>query len=734
MTNVKKRKNRRIGIQIAQFLFSLLVIFLVSVGGFLLFNYVKVINNPIEIINMASTKILDKDGNLYQELGGSNVENIPEVLKNAVISIEDKRYYSHNGVDLIRTVKAVLGTFARGSLNGAGGSTITQQLVKNLTKDDEISISRKVREAIYATALESKVSKEWIINRYLNIIYLGKGNSGIQSASENYFGQDVNEISLPEAAFLAAIIKSPNTYINDLDKANERKNYVLSCMLDQGMISQEDYKDAQNVYVDIEDHSVSSETYTWATESVIKSLALKFHASYGYSYSEAESKIINGGYTIYSTIDPRIQKMVENKYQSLPDSIGSTDSAMVVLTTDGKVSAICGGTGIKSGNLLFNRALQARRQPGSAIKPLAVYAPAFEKRLINSLSIYEDNAVDYNGWIVRNYDGLYNGQMTIRQAITVSNNTIPVQILNQLSPKTGIAYLQKMGFKTESKDNALTLAVGAVSVGYTPLEMASGYQCISNGGIWCEPTLFTKVIDRSGNTTTYNQEQRQIFSPETAYIITDMLKSVVNEGTGKYLSGTNFELAAKTGTTTDSKDKWLCAYTQSYVITSWFGHDIPAEMNLSSSFVQGITRSILVNLNNKASFNIPGNIEYLKICNVSGMLVEGERCSYTRTEIFDKRYSPTELCSTCTEEAITSDNLFGNSEDNFQSFFEGLFGGLFGNNQTPSPEEPAEQLETELYNEIIETEPYSDVEEYYVEEEQIEIPPQEYVPQEEIIY
>lgn len=658
-----------------KFFKSLIAIGLILVtclSVFVIICYKEVVSTPLSIKEQKNTIILDKYGNIYQELGHSICIEFPEVVQNAVISVEDKRFNTHSGVDFKRLVKVSLDTLTNGKL-AAGGSTITQQLVKNLTGNSEKTIKRKAKEAIYALALEQNESKQNILNRYLNSIYLGKGSYGVKDAANCFWNKSVSEITLAEAAFIAAIIKAPEVYLGDLEKANSRKNYVLQCMKEQNYISEKDCNKYSKVFVTVGNYK-GNKKYNWATESVIRSLALKMQTLHKIPMAEAEAKIINGGYTIYSTIDPQVQKKLEDTFKktTFPEGL---QSGMVVLDTDGMVNAIYGGIEQKIA-FGFNRALQARRQPGSAIKPLAVYAPAIEENRVNALSIYTDEPLNINGFTVKNYDGTFSGNISIRNAIKDSCNTVAVQVLNELGPKKGISYLKKMGFKTEAKDCSLALALGAVSVGYTPLEMASGFQTIQNAGVWCEPVLFTKVVDRIGKTFSFSQQKERVFSEETAYITTNMLQTVVISGTAQTLSLSGVEVAAKTGTTSDNKDKWLCAYTPSYVVCSWFGYDIPKPMALKNIVIHGITKEIIRSLNSNKTFAVPTNIAHIEVCNISNEIANNN-CKDIRIEVFDTSKDLPETCSICTsfEDVIEQANeRFEQGADYIFSALKNLFG------------------------------------------------------------
>lgn len=709
---------------------------IVVVGGYLCYNAIVVGQNPIAIQDIqasANTIIYDRNGEVFEVIGNGNAkdtaEEFPEFLENAVLAVEDKRFYEHSGVDIIRTGKVIIDTLVNRSF-GAGGSTITQQLVKNVTGDDEVSVSRKVREMFYAMQLEQQCSKAEILTKYLNLIYLGKGNFGMVDSCQAYFGKTPNELSLAEAAFMAAIIKSPETYVKDMDRANDRKNLVLRYMLEQNKISEVDYEKACNDFIEIDAKTSGGNIYSWFSESVLYEFATMYASTHKISYNDALDKVMVGGYKIYSTVDPNLQTEVYNLGRNMASDIGDVQSATLVMNKQGEVIACSGAAGKKRANLDFNRAVQTRRQPGSAIKPLAVYGPAIEENRISTMSVYTDKEISYGEWTPRNFYRDYYGDMTIRSALAMSNNTVPVQILHEIGTSTGIKYLEDMGFQTEPEDNALTLAVGAVSKGYTLPEMASGYQAILNGGTWCEPVFFTKIESKSG-TVIYNdkmQDTKQVFSEDTAYILTDMLMSVVEseEGTAKSLAIDAMEIAAKTGTTSNNRDKWCCAYNPEYVVVTWCGYDEgPEEVTVSSSYIQKHIKKIFKATSTKqTTFTMPETVKRVEICSASGLISNGN-CEYVYTNTEVIKASTT--IETCTCQGTIIDKVEDwwsevQSPNYIEDGINNFFGHIFGNTEETSPEFSEETTVVELTEEVTEISyPEEDYSEYNYESEE-EIP------------
>lgn len=727
--NKSRKKYDFIGIIMAIFILAV-----AATGVFVCYNAIVVGQNPIAIEDIqesSNTVIYDRNGEVFEVIGNGNAkdtaEEFPELLENAVLAVEDKRFYEHGGVDIIRTGKVIIDTLINREF-GAGGSTITQQLVKNISGDDEVSISRKVRELFYAMQLEQMCSKQQILIKYLNIIYLGKGNFGMIDACKAYFGKTPDKLSLAEAAFMAAVIKSPETYVNDMERANERKNLVLGYMLEQHMISEADYKTACSDFVKINARTSGGNIYSWFSESVLYEFATMYADTHKISYSEALDRVMAGGYKIYSTVDAKLQSEVYNQAKNM--SIGAVQSATLVMNKQGEVVACSGATGKKTSNLGFNRAVQARRQPGSAIKPLAVYGPALEADVINPMTVYNDHEITYGSWTPQNYTRKFYGNITMRKAVAISNNGIPVQLLYQLGTNTGIEYLQKMGFETKPEDNALTLALGAVHEGYSLPEMASGYQTILNGGTWCEPVFFTKIEAKSGKTI-YNermQDTERVFSEDTAYILTDMLMSVVNtqDGTATTLAIDGMQIAAKTGTTTNNRDKWCCAFNPEYVVVTWCGYDEgPGEIDVSSSYIQKHMRRIFkVAPTSQWLFDIPSTVKHVEICSSTGMISNG-RCESTYTEVLKASTN----IDTCHCEGTIIDTVEDwwndwNKTENIQvpeidipNNIEGFFNNLFGNNNQ-EPEETTVVAEEHVeeasnYEEVTSEDVMVPNEEYY---------------------
>lgn len=638
--------------------------------------------------NNLTTFIYDKNGNEYASLYGEenrvliSLKDMSPYLPKAFIAIEDERFETHFGVDIRRTGYAILTWLKNGGNSSFGGSTITQQLVKNITQDKEKDALRKVREWIRAVQVESWLTKDEIMEMYLNLIYLGGGAFGVQAASYNYFGKDASQLTIAECAVLAGINHGPELYNRHKapEKIKERQEVVLAKMLELGKINQEQYDEAvkqELVYKSVDTSSSSS----YIVEAVVEAVIADIVKEKKTTKAVATKMVYGDGLKIYTNIDPDIQKTMEEVYAD--ESYFPLDktynerpqSAMIVIDYEkGAVSGLVGGAGDKVLRGL-NRATMSKRQPGSTIKPIAVYGPGIDKKIITAATVYDDVYMKIGNWKVNNWTGGYAGLSTVRKGIEKSMNVVAVKTLQDVGVDTAYTYLQKMGMKsiTESDKN-LPLALGGVA-GITPLEMCAAYATIANHGTYIEPAFYTKVLDNSNKELLVKtQETRQVFSEETAYIVTDMMKDVVTgaNGTATYVKVGGNPIAAKTGSTDQNKDRWFCAFTPYYVGTVWYAFDEPKRVNVSG---QNPAAKIWMAVMKKAHENLeikkfvePSTIVKAKICVDSGKLA-GEFCEHdqrgsrTRTELFIKGTVPTETCNihvqqkVCSESGLLATNL-----------------------------------------------------------------------------
>ncbi len=523
---------------------------------------------------------------------------IPQNLANAYVAIEDKRFFEHDGVDWKRTAAAFVNMVIPMSSSKFGGSTITQQLVKNITDDDDKKASRKVREIMRARYLESEYTKEVILECYMNTIAMGKGMCGVNVPAEYYFGKSVNELTLAECASLAAITKSPEYYRPDKNPENnlDRRNDVLYEMYDQGMITEEEYNQAVaeelNVVADSDALKENIEINSYFVDALIEEVIVELMNVYGYKREYAVEDFYNGGYKIYCTMDPDVQESLEKVFTDTKYALSGKDGttlqgSMTILDYEGNVKGIVGGIGEKTENRGLNRATMAKRQPGSTIKPLAAYSFAIENDLITYSTVVDDKkTVYYEGkeyeWYPVNWYDSYKGKMNIEYALRRSVNTIPVALVDLLTPQKAFDFvyekLNLKGLNPEADANYSPLGMGGTNGGITTMESAAAYQVFGNGGLYYEPTTIVSIYDRYGELVMENDVVPTVaISEDTSTVMNHLLQRVVDssDGTGnmvrQYVS--EMPIYAKTGTSDDANDLWFVGGTPYYVASCWCGFD-----------------------------------------------------------------------------------------------------------------------------------------------------------------
>lgn len=621
-----------------------------------------------DMMNNINSEVFDINGNVIAQVGGErkqeNVEQIPDKLKNAYVAIEDERFYSHHGVDIKRTTAAIVSyVFHRGS-SSFGGSTITQQLVKNLTGDNSSSISRKVKEWAMAFELECFYSKEQILNTYLNIIYVGPNVYGVGAGAKYYFDKEITQLSIAKYAFLAGLNHSPNSYNPFVDKDNSEKikkrtKIVLNKMLEKKYITEEEYDEAVR---EVEDglkfkngkiEAKNDGVYSYHTDAMLTEVISDLQDKKHISKEFATNYLYMGGLKIYGSQDTSIQEDMETEFEkgkyilkSKEEKDKTSQAAMVIINHEnGQVVGCVGGLGEKTNPRDFNRATMSLRQTGSASKPLAVLAPALAKRKITASTMYDDVAttftnIDGTEYAPGDYDP-YQGTITVRRAVESSQNIPFVKIIEQIKPKTSIKYLKKMGVKNlTQKDNNLALSLGGEEKGVSPLEMAAGYATIANNGKYIKPTFYTRVTDASGtDIIKTKQKTKKVFSKEVAYILKSLLKQPVEGdcGTATYCAISGMDVAAKTGTTNENYDRWLCGFTNYYTAATWYGFDMNETINYEGKNPAGLLWSEVMkkmHSNLKAAkFEMPSGVKTATICKDTG-LVAGDGCTNTYTEYF----------------------------------------------------------------------------------------------------
>lgn len=621
-------------------LISIIGLTALIVVGYVFVNIIAVTNGD-PVINLESAKnnqnqtsflyATDSEGKQIELLRLHGTENriwveldeIPQNMRDAFIALEDKRFEDHKGVDWKRTI----GVMIVPSYKGQGGSTITQQLVKNITGNNEVTFVRKYNEILTALNLEKNYEKDQILEAYLNTLYLGQGCYGVETASETYFGKEVGELNYAECAVIAAITQKPYSLdpIKNPEANRERQIYCLDEMLAQGKITQAEYDEAVNydlVFTTDDDYVPSAaeierkknkkeatnnnEVHSFYVDFVISDVIDNLQKELGCSYKEASNMIYGGGLKIYTAVDLDVQKKVENVYVNKTNWLDKTaQSSMTVMDYNGRVVAIVGQAGEKEGNRVLNRAADSPRPPGSTIKPLSSYAPAIELGEITWSTYVRDSAITHNGekW-PKNYSGDYGSgsNTTVQVALAKSLNTVPARIcVNMLGTETAYDFVKnKFHISTvvDGEDNnPAPLVVGSMNVGITSLEMTAAYAAFGNGGYYYEPYSFYYVENSVGEVILDNRNAKgeQIISAETADIMRHMMETVTTAsyGTGYSYKVKGFDNYAKTGTTDNNYDKWMVGGTPYYVAAVWYGYDIPKTIYTSGNPAGTIYKTVM---------------------------------------------------------------------------------------------------------------------------------------------
>lgn len=632
---------------------------------------------------------------LYETIRGTenriwvDSEDIPDNLKNAVVAIEDERFYKHHGVDWKRTFGAVFNWLVGD--DQYGGSTITQQLIKNATDENDYSVKRKVNEIFRALALEEEIGdKDRILEMYLNTIYLGYNCYGVKTAATTYFGKDVSELSLAECAVLAGLTNNPSIYdpYNHPDKVKERQTAILGKMLELGMIDQATYDAAvaeELNYRPYEQYQQDiSDVYSYFTDAVIKDVTQDLMEQKGYSEQVASNMVASGGLKIYATIDPEIQQIVDQVWAD--DSVFPTtekygerpQSAMVITDKQGNIVAIAGGRGEKTENLAFSYATDARRQPGSSFKPLSTYGPAMDKGIIvPSTTVYDkplEIGDDGKPWPMNDGKMPTGNAMTVKSGITSSVNTIAVQVMSMLTPQASYDFLtQRLGFgdalvgsrsyedgTVKSDIDYSPLALGALTDGVTVREMAGGFATFINEGVYGGTRTYTKVEDSEGNVVLENNPSTDLGfeNVRTAYYMLECLQNVTAYGTASGTQISGVETAGKTGTTTSNTDIWFCGVTPEYSAAVWVGYEHNYTLNgLYGRNAAAIWLKVMEKVHEGDSGLVfdshPQDFETVTYCMDTGLLASGACRAAGRAASgrFWKDEVPT---ATCSHQGITS--------------------------------------------------------------------------------
>lgn len=562
-----------------------------------------------------------------------NLSDMNEYMPKAFIAAEDQRFDRHHGVDWIRLV----GIIVKRSNRGQGGSTITQQLIKNLTDENDVTLVRKFNEILSALNIEKNYSKNEIIEAYLNTINLSSGCYGVKTASEKYFGKNVSDLNIAECACIAAITQFPSQYdpLRHPEKNKKRQTWILGQMLKQGYISQEQYDEAINyemVFTNSENYQgsqVSGEESSvndniienYYVDCVIKTV-LEDLQKMGYTEKKAKSLLYGGGLKVYTAIDFDVQEALEDVYENyrkMPDE--SVQGAMVVMNYEGRILGLVGGTGEYDGTLGLNRAIQSKRQPGSTIKPLSVYGPAIEKSLTDdNCNIYWSTLLPdkplkkVNGkmWPT-NQGGSYSGNnVTLQYGLSKSLNTISAQTLDIIGVDYSFDFITER-FHISTLDSVrdcdyAPMATGSVTNGVIPLEMTAAFAAFGNGGQYYAPYCYYKIEDSLGNViiqTDAEATKEQALTEGSAWVMNKMLQTVMTSGTGTSYRLSGIECFGKTGTTTDDKDRWFVGGTPEYVAAVWYGYDQPKEIvyRLSANPSGTIWKTVMSEIYDKKGTN-----------------------------------------------------------------------------------------------------------------------------------
>lgn len=637
------------------FVLVVAVVFIVCFSVIAIYGYSFVHGDPVfnlteEKYSQNQTSFIygyDSDGNQVEltRLHGEenriwvDLDDMSPHLKDAFIAIEDQRFEKHHGVDWIRTI----GVIVKPSNSGQGGSTITQQLIKNLTDEKDVTIVRKFNEILSALNLERNYSKDEIIEAYLNTIYLSEGCYGVKTAAETYFGKDVSDLNIAECASIAAITQFPGKYdpLRKPENNRQRQLRILEEMLSQGFITQEEYDEAvayEMVFTNSENYQGSqvSDSESGSNENKIDSYYVDYVVKtvledlqkMGYTERKAKSLLYGGGLKIYTAVDFDVQNALEDVYENyrrMPDE--TVQGAMVVMNYEGRVLGLVGGTGEYSGSLELNRAFQSYRQPGSSIKPLSVYGPAFEKSLNDdSVDIYWSTLIDdrplkeVDGkmWPTNEGGGYSGAKTTIQKGIANSLNTISARTLDMIGVDYAYDYITNR-FHISSLSAAdcdyAPLATGSLTEGVSVLEMTAAYAAFGNGGAYYQPYCYYKIEDSQGNVlieTDAASTQEQALTESTGWLMNKILQTVMTSGTGRSYKISGVECFGKTGTTTDSKDRWFVGGTPEYVAAVWYGYDMPKEIvyRLSSNPAGTIWETVMNEIYDVKGKNVTEFPEY----------------------------------------------------------------------------------------------------------------------------
>jgi penicillin-binding protein 1A len=629
-----------------------------------------------------------------------NLNEIPQYMRDAIISIEDKRFFEHHGVDWVRTGSAVFNLLA--NRKSHGGSTLTQQLVKNLTADNETSLNRKFREIRRALNLEKHYSKDDLLEAYLNIVNFGAGTRGVQAAANIYFNKKINECTLAQCATIASITQNPTLYnpFRNPENNKKRREIILAEMKSQNKISDAEYSNAleesQNLDFNSKSGASANNTHqnnlvrNWYVEALLRDVINDFTEKYKIGKDAAEDILFTHGIKIYCALDKNVQEIIENTVKDMQTSQNGSplELGFVMMDYRGRILGTIGSSQPKAGNLLYDRANHAKRQPGSTIKPLAIYAPAIEWGNYKYSSLIPDKPLQipderggFKNWPA-NWYGYYKEQVLLNWAVEHSANAPPAQILNLLTPQKCCNFLRKkLGFlnlDSIDENSLAALAAGGTHVGVTVREMTSAFQVFGNGGKYFKPYTYFYVADRNNKIILDNRENApiQAIKPETATIMNRLLRNVIvgPAGTGKNANISGCDVIGKTGTTTDDFDSWFMGLTPHSVSGIWTGYDKPKRIHNTAEAIKiwkKINENYLKNKKNK-EYIFSENVAKYQYCTENGLLAT-TACPQVATGYYDINSLPA-YCSKhdggtksqVNNETAEEDNESSNSEETAQ--------------------------------------------------------------------
>jgi len=679
MVDRTKRVKRKLRRPKLKFDWSRLLTILVLTGLFLGLGLVVYVSatlptfNPDLLSGANSTLLYDEKGELFSSLhAGENrtevgLEKVPPVMRQAFLATEDRDFYKHHGVNFRGIARAVFSNVQSGDMTGQGASTITQQLARSSFLTTDKNWLRKIKEVFLAFKIESAYTKDEILEMYLNKIYFGAGAYGVQAAANTYFGKDVGSLTLPESALIAGLVQSPNNYnpFTNLEKAKARQKQVLNSMVAAGYINEAAATQAYDTALILAKTQSSGSKYGFFVDAVIDEAIQILSGVKG--YSDPESAVYKSSLKIYTTVNAPLQAYAEEYFKNSSNFPVSSKSGVKIQTgmavienESGEIKAIMGGRDYEQ-QRGFNRATNAYRQPGSSIKPLTVYTPALEEGKMPFL-VLDDSPVSYKTstgtWSPKNYDGSNRGLITMRTAVQYSVNTFAVQTLDLVGVRHGFDMGKSLGLSLVDTPgtndlNLAALALGGLTKGVTPVMMAGAYAGIANDGIFNRPHFITKIVDTNGVTVyQYKPQAGRVMSSETAWLMGNMLQTVVSSGTGTNAKINNVPTAGKTGTTENMTDVWFCGFTPVYSAAVWMGYD-DQNNKMVNAYGGGYPALMFKAMLQKAHQGVkaggwptPQDIVQVSVCTKSGML-PGPLCptDQVQTEFCLKSYVPTTTCN-----------------------------------------------------------------------------------------